>query len=384
MTIQEEYEARIERILKTVNHEEPDRVPVFTIIDLWNMSYYGTTYQECLDDPAWYIKEVCSKIYKEMKCDMITSSGLLNNLEFDKIVGGGTRFISEDGITVQHKEGVMMGAEDYPKLIKDPWDFFITDLIPQKYPNTSIEKVAKGIESIIRVGEPMSWIADYYREELGLPFIAVGGYVFPPLDFLFDSLRGFKGTVTDLRRIPDQVLAAAEVLCPILEPYMGLPNPPEKSEPFPFAMTNMHSPTYLSKKQFEKFFAPTYEKMINKLYESGRKLFLFLEGDWQQHYDWLNSLPKNFVIGLVEKDDIVEMKKKVGDNITLVGGMPLNVLKYESKKYCLDYAKRIVDICAPGGGYMFGTDKVLQSAGDVNTENFIAVNNFVYEYAYYK
>ncbi len=383
MTNLEEYDLRIKRILKTTNHEEPDRVPVFTIIADWSISYYGTTFQACLDDPAWYIKEVSSKIFRDMKCDMVTSSGMINNLEFDQIVGAGSRFVSEDGVTIQHKEGVMMEAEDYPKLIKDPWNFFITDLIPKRYPGITVERVAKAVSSMMRVGEPLSWIADYYKEEFGLPFIAVGGYAFPPFDFIFDSLRGFKGAVTDLRRIPEQVLAAAEALSPLLEPYMALPAAPAKAEPFPFTMTNMHSPTYLSKTQFEKFFVPTYDKMINKLYQSGRKLFLFLEGDWRQHYDWLNSLPKNFIIGLVEKDDIIEMKKKVGDNITLVGGMPLNVLKYESKEYCIDYAKRIVDACAPGGGYMFGTDKTLQSPGDVNADNFIAVNNFVYEYGGY-
>ncbi|MFZ7134306.1 MAG: uroporphyrinogen decarboxylase family protein [Eubacteriales bacterium] len=378
---EELYQQRMDLMMKTVNHEEADRVPVFALIGTWGISYYGTTVRECLKDRQWHIKEVEAKIYRDMNCDIIMSAGLINNFEFDEIVGGGTQFISDDGVTIQHKEGVGINVEDYPKMIRDPWDFFITEFIPRTHPDITIEKMVQAVRSMMRGFEEMSWIPEYYKNEFGLIYlISGGGYVYPPLDMLFDFLRGFKGTLTDIRRIPEWVLEAVEALYPITEGNIPILDTDRNLKPFPFPMTMLHSPTYLSSKQFEKFFAPTYERLLKRIHAAGKKMFVYLEGEWAQHYDWLNSLPKDFLIGIVEKDDIIKMKKKVGDNITLVGGMPLNVLKFESKQYCIDYAKQIVDECAPGGGFIFSTDKVLQCPGDVNPENYITVNNFVYGY----
>lgn len=371
-------------MMKTINHVEPDRVPVFALIGTWGISYYGTTVRECLNNREWYIKEVEAKIYKDMNCDMIMSAGLINNFEFDEIVGGGTQFVSEDGVTIQHKEGIGINAEDYPALIADPWEFFIKDFIPRTHPDITIEKMVLAVQSMMKGFGEMGWIPEYYKNEFGLPYmISGGGLAYPPLDMLFDFLRGFKGTMIDLRRSPEMVLQAVEALYPIAQGNIPISDSDKNLDPFPFVMTMLHSPTYLSSKQFDKFFAPTYERILSRVHAAGKKMFVYLEGEWAQHYDWLNSLPKNFLTGIVENDDIVKMKKKVGDNITLIGGMPLNVLKYESKEFCIDYAKRVVDECAPGGGFIFGTDKVLQCPGDVNPENYIAVNNYVYEYGGY-
>ncbi len=378
------YNERIQRMLTASDHKEPDRVPVFTMIADWCMSYYGTTYRACVENPEWYVTDVSTKIYEVMNCDIAMSAGLLNNDKIWEMLGDGPRFISADGVSLQHKEGLMMDAEDYDKLIADPWEFFITDFIPRRYPTMSIEKMAESVKYLMSEGKRMPWIGEYFKEKLGLPVMAVsGGYAFPPFDFIFDSLRGFKGTMTDIRRIPDKVLAAIDVLYPILEPAMALPAPGVKVDPYPFDMTMMHAPTFLSRPQFEKFYAPSYDKMLKKVYDSGRKFFMFLEGEWTQHYDWLASMPKDFLVAMAEKDNVFEMKKKLGDTITIVGGMPVKMLKYESKQKCLDYAKHLIDELAPGGGYMFGTDMVLESPGDVNAENYIDVFNFAYEYGKY-
>jgi uroporphyrinogen-III decarboxylase len=95
-------------------------------------------------------------------------------------------------------------------------------------------------------------------------------------------------------------------------------------------------------------------------------------------------LPKGFAIGLVEGDNIFDAKKKIGDNVTLAGGMPLELMKLSTKEKCIDAAKRIIDECAPGGGYIFATSRALLSKGDVNVENLKAVNEFVHEYGVYK
>jgi uroporphyrinogen-III decarboxylase len=91
-------------------------------------------------------------------------------------------------------------------------------------------------------------------------------------------------------------------------------------------------------------------------------------------------MPKDFAICMVEGDDISEAKKRIGDNVTIAGGMPIAMLKYNTKGECIDYAKKLLDECAPGGGYIFTTDRHFITGADVNTENVIAVHDFVHNY----
>jgi uroporphyrinogen-III decarboxylase len=123
--------------------------------------------------------------------------------------------------------------------------------------------------------------------------------------------------------------------------------------------------------------------MLLRVKELGTQTFVFMEGSWEPYYDFLNELPANCMIGNLEADDPIEAKKLIGDKITIAGGVPLNLLRYGTKQQCLEHAKRIIDACAPGGGFIFTTDKALLSAGDVKIENLIAVNEFVHEYGVY-
>jgi len=87
---------------------------------------------------------------------------------------------------------------------------------------------------------------------------------------------------------------------------------------------------------------------------------------------------------LLEADDVVQAKKRIGDKLTIIGAVPTSLLKYGSKAECLDCAKELIDECAPGGGFMLSVEQALLSTGDVNIDNLKAVNQFVHEYGVYK
>ena len=61
----------------------------------------------------------------------------------------------------------------------------------------------------------------------------------------------------------------------------------------------------------------------------------------------------------------------------------MGVLKTGTEQECLDKAKEIVDILAPGGKYIFTLDKNLLTIRDINPENLKTVLRFVKEYAVY-
>ncbi|MCM1565629.1 MAG: uroporphyrinogen decarboxylase, partial [Dehalobacter sp.] len=84
-----------------------------------------------------------------------------------------------------------------------------------------------------------------------------------------------------------------------------------------------------------------------------------------------------------EHGDPKELKQKLGNTMCILGLFPVTLLQYGTKEECITKAKELLDDLAPGGGYIFSTDKELLSAADGKAENIIAVNKFVMEYGIY-
>ena len=126
------------------------------------------------------------------------------------------------------------------------------------------------------------------------------------------------------------------------------------------------------------------KKLIIEVYNKGAKTLCCFEGSWKQHFGILvDELPKASIICQVEADDVCESKKLLGDKFAIMGGVLTNMLRYGTKQECIDEAKKIVDICAPGGGFIFATERILCTLGDVKLDNLIAVNEFVHDYGKY-
>lgn len=381
------YQDRINRIMMTVNHQEPDKVPSFAMIGSWAIAYAGSSALEIENNPDKEVEVFC-KPHEKLYTDAVYTAGLYFDSKYARLIGSDSHYISRDGQTVQHKEIVPMESSEYTELIADPMGYTFNKMLPRKakklaepYPDNyyAIRNFLKHFKSKTEVA---ARITRKLKETYQRPVLA-GNFAYAPMDLIFDYYRGFKGMSMDLRRNPEELLEAINAIDDFAVNIMNIPSNAKSVPDFPFFTTMMHLPTFINPKQFEKFFWPTYEKMCNRVHELGGKMIIFLEGNWELKYDFLNSLPQNFAIGIIEKDDIFETKKKIGDNITLAGGMTLEMLKLSSKEKCIDYAKKLVDVCSPGGGYIFGTNRELLSGVDLNTENFFAVYNFVHEYGVY-
>jgi len=381
------YEERVKRVVTTSNHQEPDRVPVMTSFETWSIGYADGSIKEMEEN---YEKEIeyYSRPYDDVYSDAAYGAGMIFDAKSAKILGSPAHFISSDGQTVQHMETCLMEDDEYPELIADPYGYTFNKLVPRKNANLNKtpEENYQALKDLIthwkNKGVVQAQLNEKLVTEYGIPVI-YSGFIYPPMDYIFDYYRGFKGVSMDMRRQPDKLEAGIEALYDMANGLMGIAPGTESLPEFPFYATMMHVPTFLSPKQFERFFWPTYERMWRQVSDLGGKLIIFMEGSWKNKYDFLNSFPKNFALGIIEDDDIFEAKKLIGDTMTIIGGMDLGLLKLGTKEACIDQAQKLIDVCAPGGGYIFGTPRALLSKGDVNVENLIAVNQYVHENGIY-
>ncbi|NLN06122.1 MAG: hypothetical protein GX167_00690 [Firmicutes bacterium] len=133
---------------------------------------------------------------------------------------------------------------------------------------------------------------------------------------------------------------------------------------------------------FEKFYWPTFEKVVHMTAARGQAMLIFLENDWTRYLDYLQELPMGTRL-YMEYGDPRKFKDRLGKKMVLGGFYPLTLLKTGTKEQCIDKAKELIDILAPGGNYFFCFDKTALQLADVNPENYVAVLEYVLENGYY-
>ncbi len=380
------YNEKVTRIQTTVNHKEPDIVPIMALAESWVIGNAGLTIQDVIynsDVEYACFKKMCEDFY----FDTIWTSFLTRDVQIYEPLGGSPYFYSADGVTVQHKEYTFLQADDYKKLAADPMKFAINELIPRMYPAINkpypenLQALKKSFSEYNNFIQKIGSSIVRLKDEIGM-HMANEGIAVAPVDTIMSYLRGLKNTLLDIRRKPEEVMAAADALIPLI--INNVQHGRDSLTSDAFTLLPCLLPTYLTEKQFGQIFWPSFKKMIDEIDRLNGKMMIFMEGNWEHLYDFMNELPVNKCIGVLEKDDIFKAKDKIGKTITIAGGMPLKMLRYGTKQECLDNAKKVINYCAPGGGYIFTGDKTALAPNDMNVENLKAVNAFAHEYGKYK
>jgi len=376
--VRQKYEERLKNYTDSLCMREPDRLVVGVNYHTAQIAWAKTNVRKCVYDGDFYA-ETCSDFYGDYDIDLITVP-LINPLELIWVLGRNTHFISSDGITVQHRENCPMEGDEYDELIADPMEFITGTLFPRKFPqlvqdhDTSYELLRAAAEAFIRHRKGLAKYIALAKHKYGiLPFN--GGKVYVPFDLIMDRLRGIKPTMFDIRRQPEKVIKASEALMTLyMKPLAKL------KQIVPHGFLTLHAPPFLNRKQFERFFWPHLREMLTYIHDNGSITWVQLQGDCEHILDYFLELPKGSVILHLEKEDPIKVKKKYGYHVVIQAGIPLTWYKYKSKQECLDYAKEIIEECAPGGGFIFGAGVGALSESELCRETMNAVFQLVHDY----
>ncbi|KPU42506.1 uroporphyrinogen decarboxylase (URO-D) [Oxobacter pfennigii] len=389
MNVNELREARKKDIAATIEFKEPTRVPVGIEVITWPIAYAGYKTEDVIQDPDLMV-EAYTKVFDNLYLDCTTMlNGINMPIAAIKALGSDGYVVSKDGVTIQHVQNTVMREDEYPKLINDTRNFMLNELPLRKFKKLtgSDEEAYAALKESIRLFNIQSKgnakIAETIDKKYGVPNITGPGGQSPPLDVLFDVVRGFKETIADLRRRPKEVEAALEALYEFGKPA-NTEEVVAKNQPFPFAMTALHTTPFINKKQMDEYWWPYMKKIVQRVVDAGGKFYIKGEGNTSVIYDYMKEFPKGtFVLHLGEEDDVYEAYEKIGDLSVICAGLSPVQMKYLSKEKCLDEAKRIVDTLAPGGGFIWMPNRPLLCADDVNVDNLFTVYSFVHEYGKY-
>lgn len=381
-TLLETKRANLEMAL---NRQEPDYVPNVMVHETASLARLGLKATDMmLGDPNQYVDALTS-VFDEMWVDVSFLCGVPFTPKMQQGFPTCENMFGPDGNTPEHRQLAPMQKDEYDQLIADPNRFVTEVLLPRKFPGffddqegakRSLKLFAE--DRVTAFTKLMGLTSQVLAQRYGIVSVSNGAERFePPLDMIFDYFRGFRGTLTDLRRQPENLRKAIDKLWEVrCEPKMDKP----VVNPQNWAFDMCHIPAYLSPKQFEELYWPHFKKLIERLAASGCKTYVNMEGHWSRIWHHFLELPKDCCILQVDDDSIFDLYRDLGQHQIILGGLRLGDTRMKRFEDIKDDIKRVIDTCAPGGGFLLDTDKGWIAAGDVN-DTLIEAYNFAHEYS---
>jgi uroporphyrinogen-III decarboxylase len=406
----QDYQTRVTRFIKVIKLEKPDRVPYILPAGTFPLYYAGMTLKDAMHDTERGI-QAYRKFFNEFESDTFSggmfgsakASEILNPLNM-KWPGHG---LPDDASMSQFVEGEYMKADEYDMFLDDLGDWCFRRYLPRSIGALApfaefspmpfmlgmanrfvgpamMPHVRAAYQAIIDYGieteKSMKPAMQFNREitAAGYPSF-FGGQSHAPFDILADTLRGTKGILLDLYRQPEKVLQAMEKIVK-MNINVGLDGINMSGVPLVFFALHKGDDTFMSSKQYEKFYWPTFRKVILGLIEDGAVPLLFAEGAYRNRLEIIKDLPRGKVIWYFDRTDMFEAKKILGDTACISGNVPASLLITGTPKQVKDYCRKLIEVCGEGGGFILTGGASIDKG---NPDNLRAMTEAVMEYGIY-
>ncbi|OQY21107.1 MAG: hypothetical protein B6I34_07835, partial [Anaerolineaceae bacterium 4572_32.1] len=369
----ESFETRIGWINDAIALKKPDRVPIFPMFHLFPARYAGMNYEEAFYDlDRWLganekaILDYDPDLYFQPSAPIAASGAAHEALDNRQIKWPGHGVAPNRSF--QFVEGEYMKAEEYDEFLRDPSDWTVRKYLPRIFgslqglgmlpPLTAmlaghagagitgvlaIPPVAAAFAALSQAAQVSAqWSMAYAQFEQkmnGMGYPAYSAAVaLAPYDLISDMLRGMRGTMVDMYRCPDKLVAAMEKVLP--DQIGGAIGRAKMSgNPRIFIPLHRGADGFMSNEQFETFYWPTLKALILALIGAGLTPSPFFEGGYEHRLQYLKELPPGKVMGLFDRSDLVKVKKVLGDTMCIVGGMPVSLLQSGTPEQVRDETK---------------------------------------------
>jgi uroporphyrinogen-III decarboxylase len=408
---QKAYGERVARFIRAFSLEQPDRVPVILPAGNFPIYHAGMTLQEAMHDNE-RLCDAFRKFLNEFESDTFASPIMVPSARASSIIDTRTvkwpgQGLPEHASMMQFVEGEYMKAEDYDLFLEDLTDFCLRRYLPRslgalepfehfpptpsilgmanKFLNPAVmPHVRAAYKAIIDYGEEtekwMGPVMRFHQEALAAGYPTLfGAQSHAPFDILADTLRGTKGIILDMYRRPEKVLAAMEKVTP-MNIACGVDGARMSGVPVVFFALHKGDDTFMSNSQYEKFYWPTFRKVILGLIEEGLIPLLFAEGRYDNRLEIIRDLPAGRVVWHFDRTDMFRAKKILGDNACIAGNVPASLLCTGTPGQVKEYCRKLIEVCGEGGGFILTGGASIDKGP---AENMHAMTEAVMEYGVY-
>ena len=135
--------------------------------------------------------------------------------------------------------------------------------------------------------------------------------------------------------------------------------------------------SFMSVKQYETFYWPTFKKVVMALVNEGIVPILFAEGSYNKRLDIIGDFPKGAVAWYFDQTDIFKAKEKIGDKCCIIGNVPTSLMMTGTPQQVKEHCRKLIEVCGKGGGYILAGGANIDEG---NPENLRAMMAAAKEY----
>jgi hypothetical protein len=407
---EKKYKERVTRFIHAIRMEEGDRVPVIPPVGFYPAFNAGVSFRTIMYDAAEMRRAWLKFMHDFPEMDtyygptLVWPGRIMEALQMktQRWPGYG---LPEDAPYYQFVEGEYMQADEYDEYIHETTEYQLRKNLPR---TAGLFEPFQSLPPVRMLGQGMTWVqlladpamrrtfetllelAPQYEawqkvvretsdEILANGYPSVRGMVpggGAPFDHLADMLRGTKGIVKDIFRQPECIIEAMEEELPRnIETMRRMAD--LTASPVIFIPLHKGDDVFMSDKQFEKFYWPTFQKALLAMIDEGLVPMPFAEGKFNNRLKQITDMPKSGVVWYFDQTDMKEAKKALGDVSCIAGNTPSSLMVTGTPAQVKENCRQLIEDCAPGGGF------ILTGGAGINKgdpDNFRAMMEAAVEY----
>ena len=382
------FDQRWRRIMDCVRLQQPDRMPVALYATFWLAKYGGLSYKQLMYDveACAAIAEAAVREFEPDACAPLLTGAALGRIfeavEFEQLQWPGHGV--GDMQPYQYLDREYVKAEELRDLLADPTGFYLRTYFPR------IFGAAKGLENrpdvvgtfylrsitalrglahpdvkrallrLIEAAEEVDRFAtragqwNQRMAEAGFPLMN-GSNSGAPYDVIADYFRGATGMMKDLFRHKELLHEALDMMRRSLV-RMTVANARAAGHPVVFIPIHWAPDAFMSPKQFETFWWPSFRQMMIDLIDQGLIPMPLWESDCTKRLEVIKDIPPGNGIYWFERTDIVQAHKVLGDRVALRGNLSPSMMTTGTPAEVDAAVKRLVDeVWNEGGNLILDT-----------------------------
>jgi len=407
------YGERARRLVDAYNVREPDRVPAHMPLGNLPFNLAGLRMHEAMHDlekAFLACRDFNAKYAEELETISFPNAvpGRVLELLDYRLYALPGHGLSVDAPGYQFVEGEYMKVAEYDDFILDPSNFWLRTYLPRVYgafesfrnlaPLTDMLEIPMGelmplalpevqdtLQRMIDAGREMQKRQEItarlmeFGPALGFPSMTMQ-FGFAPFDAVGDTLRGTRGIVTDMFRHRDKLAMAVDRMADLtIDSILRSPGfPTLNTVLFPL---HKGADGWMSEEQFNTLYWPPLKRVMDALIEQGIIPVMFAEGGYNTRIETVTDFPKGSVVWWFDQTDMVKAKRVMGGRFCIQGNVPSSLICTGSPDKVTGYCRKLIEDCAPGGGYVLGAGCI---PDDPKLENVRAMMAAAREYGVYR
>jgi len=398
------YDAKEKRIRDAIALKEPDQIPIKPSPAIFPVLDAGYTVAESIyDESLAKYKDAIFKYLHTFEPDAgvgvgnnYAGMGKLMEMSSPKNMcwAGMPGHPIDDNSIQQHIEYPILLDEEFDEFWSDRTGWTLTKALPRVsnvfdgFENLKLSYNMGGTRSTatqfsrpeIKVAIEKMWaLTEAYKEfdkkaaafakeveEDGYPLFTGGG-AGVPFDQYSDALRGTINSLADIYERPDDVNRyieeAQEATLAMIRSTKGI-----NDGGFVFMALHKGMDGFMSDDTYQHYYWRHLQEIIETIIEIGKVPYIFTEGKYNTRLKFLKEVPKGKVYYHFETVDMAAAKKELGDVACIAGGLSVKIMNFGTPQEVKDECKKIIDACAPGGGFIFEPACGLDYCSHANVE----------------